>query len=60
MFFRFFSHNQPARPSITDNRYIGPYPMHDVVVIAVNAAVSAATITFASICQKFFVSITFI
>ena len=34
--------------------------MHDVVVTAVSAAVSAATITFASICQKFFVSITFI
>ena len=27
---------------------MGPYPIHDVVVTAVRAAVSAATITFAS------------
>ena len=38
---------------------MGPYPIHDVVVIAVNAAVSAATITLANTCQKIYSSIVF-
>ena len=42
--------------SILTHLYIGPYPIHDVVVTAVSAAVSAATITFTTICQKFFLS----
>ena len=36
--------------------YIGPYPIHDVVVTAVSAAVSTATITFTTTSQKFFLS----
>ena len=32
--------------------YNGPWPIHDVVVTAVSAAVRAATITFATTSQK--------
>ena len=39
---------------------IGPCPMHDVVVTAVSAAVSAATIILASMSKILFLSISLI
>ena len=45
--------------SILTHLYIGPYPIHDVVVTAVSAAVSAATITFATTSQNFLSFINF-
>ena len=46
---------------ISNQRMIGPMPIHEVVVIAVRKAVSAATTTFTAISTKrFFIRYSFL